>query len=604
MPLLTGRAKPTPAPADQIDTVSNDSHLADEKKALPTLSEQEKHEEAVTTPSSLSETGEKQTLDEGKKGPAPTEATHKDGAGGGGGDDDDDGHLHRGLKSRQLTMIAIGGAIGTGLVIGTGTGLAHGGPASLFIGYTVMGIVCYGVLVALGEMAAFLPHRKGFAGHATRFVDPAYGFCVGIIYLCKYLIITPSQLNASALILAYWSSASPAIWVSVFLVLILLLNFAGVRWFGEIEFWLSFIKIVTLTGLIILGICIDFGASPTGDRIFFRNWREKPFAEYIERGALGRFLGFWSVFSTSLRVHGQRIGRSEVKNPRKAMPRAIRTTFIRICAFYILGVFVLGLIVPADDPRLLGANGRKANAAASPFVVAIQIAQIRVLPGIINGALLLFTLSASNSDLYIASRTLYNLAADGNAPAIFKRCDRRGVPYVSLAFCAMFCGLAYLNVSSGGAQTFKYFTSAVTIFGGLTWIGITSSQIRFRRALKAQGISPSSLPYEAPFQPYLSWFSVSFTTIVLIFKGFDSFTPRFDYKNFITNYFGIPIFFLAYFGYKFIRKTRIVPLNDVDLQTGVNAYDGMEEDDEEDTDTEKYRSLTMKQKAVHYIKNW
>ncbi|KAK0543454.1 amino acid transporter [Tilletia horrida] len=188
MPLLTGRAKPTPAPADQIDTVSNDSHLADEKKALPTLSEQEKHEEAVTTPSSLSETGEKQTLDEGKKGPAPTEATHKDGAGGGGGDDDDDGHLHRGLKSRQLTMIAIGGAIGTwpsptpwmqdasvldvahaladlssflprvsdpalagtGLVIGTGTGLAHGGPASLFIGYTVMGIVCYGVLVALG----------------------------------------------------------------------------------------------------------------------------------------------------------------------------------------------------------------------------------------------------------------------------------------------------------------------------------------------------------------------------------------------------------------------------------------------------------------------
>ncbi|KAE8239324.1 hypothetical protein A4X06_0g8344, partial [Tilletia controversa] len=139
-----------------------------------------------------------------------------------------------------------------------------------------MGIVCFGVLVAMGEMSAFLPHRKGFAGHAIRFVDPAWGYAVGWCYLCEYLIITPSQLNASALLLSFWRpDISPAIWLTMFLVLILLLNFAGVRWLGEIEFWLSFIKIVTLTGLIILGICIDLGASPSGDRIGFRNWKNK-----------------------------------------------------------------------------------------------------------------------------------------------------------------------------------------------------------------------------------------------------------------------------------------------------------------------------------------
>ncbi|KAE8239479.1 hypothetical protein A4X06_0g8245 [Tilletia controversa] len=106
--------------------------------------------------------------------------------------------------------------------------------------------------------------------------------------------------------------------------------------------------------------------------------------------------------------------------------------------------------------------------------------------------------------MYIASRTLYNLAADGNAPAIFKRCDRRGVPYVALITAACFCGLAFLNVSSRGAQTFKFFSNTVTAFGALTWIGILSTQIRFRRGLKAQGVSLDVLPYQAPFQPYLS----------------------------------------------------------------------------------------------------
>lgn len=154
------------------------------------------------------------------------------------------------------------------------------------------------------------------------------------------------------------------------------------------------------------------------------------------------------------------------------------------------------------DPALAAANKSVTSAAASPFVVAIKNAGIKGLPSVINGAILLFVLSAANSDLYIGSRTLYALAAEGKAPRIFKRTNSKGVPYVSLALCSACCGLSYLSVSSGSKQVFTYFVALVTVFGALTWLGILYSHIRFMQALKAQGISRNDLPYKAPFQPY------------------------------------------------------------------------------------------------------
>ncbi|KAL9937902.1 hypothetical protein V8E36_003447 [Tilletia maclaganii] len=144
-------------------------------------------------------------------------------------------------------------------------------------------------------------------------------------------------------------------------------------------------------------------------------------------------------------------------------------------------------------------------------------------------------------------------------------------------------------------------TNTVTIFGGLTWIGITSTHVRFRKALAAQGVPLDTLPYRAPFQPYLSWFAIGFTSIVLLFKGFDAFTPTFQYKSFITNYIGLPIFFFSWLGYKLIYKSKVVPLDLVDLQTGVRNYDGQEEDED---DIERKKAKTVKEKVVYYIKNW
>jgi len=171
----------------------------------------------------------------------------------------------------------------------------------------------------------------------------------------------------------------------------------------------------------------------------------------------------------------------EAKNPRKTVPKTIKRTFWRLLIFYVGSIFVVGLLVRANDPALLAATKKSTSAAASPFVLAIQRANIKILPDIINGAILLFVLSAANSDLYIGSRTLYALAAEGQAPRFFMRVNRWHTPYYALLFCTAICCIAYMNVSSGSKKVFGYFTALVTIFGALTWMSILWSHIRFMK---------------------------------------------------------------------------------------------------------------------------
>lgn len=155
----------------------------------------------------------------------------------------------------------------------------------------------------------------------------------------------------------------------------------------------------------------------------------------------------------------------EAKHPRLSMPKAIRLTFYRILFFYILAVFLLGMVVPYNSKALVFASGAKTSAAASPFVVAIKLANIKGLDHVINGCLIVFVFSAANSDLYISTRTLYSIAVQGNAPRVFSRTTKHGVPFVALALTTSFCALAYLSVSSSGAVVFVYLTNVVTIFG-------------------------------------------------------------------------------------------------------------------------------------------
>ncbi|KAF9246565.1 dicarboxylic amino acid permease [Melanogaster broomeanus] len=471
--------------------------------------------------------------------------------------------LRRRLESRQMSMIALGGTIGTGLIMGSGTALVRGGPLGLCLGYAFVGLICYLVMVALGEMSTYLPHKKGFAGYATRFVDPALGFALGWNYLMKYLVAPASNINAACIAMQYWTLLVPLEAWTVFL-----LNLLGVRVFGELEFWTSTLKVLSLLGFILLGIVVDLGGNPLHDRIGFRYWRHPngPMGSYLlshvhsEPAAI--FLGFWSTLATALfsyigtELVGVTVG--EAKHPRRNIPRAIKRTFLRIVVFYIGTVFAISLIVPSTSRELFVANSSPPGAAASPIVVGVTLVNIRTLNHVVNAIILIFTLSAANADLYIATRTLHGLALEGQAPRMFRKVNWAGVPWTS------------------SFTFFAYFVNLLSAFGALTWMAISYTHIRFMGALTAQGISRDTLPYKAPLQPYGSWFALVSTGIITVFKGFDTFIP-FNPKLFATAYLPVPVFFFLWLGYKVYFGTCLIPPEKVDLVSGKREIDEEEE---------------------------
>lgn len=293
-------------------------------------------------------------------------------------------------------------------------------------------------------------------------------------------------------------------------------------------------------------------------------------------GATGNFLAIWSTFVTATFAYlgtelvGVTVG--EAQNPRKTIPRAIRLTFFRILIFYCLSVFLLGMILPYNSDDLVYATKQSTGANASPFVAAIRLSGIRHLPGILNACILLFVFSASNSDLYIASRTIYGLALEGKAPKFLARTDKRGVPIYALALSASFGLLAFMNVSTSSKQVFLYFVNLTTIFGILTWISILVTHIYFVNARRAQGVTDAQMPYTAPLGKNGSIGALFMCCLIAIFKNFDVFSP-WNPKNFVTGYLGIPLYLIMIFGYKLLMKNPGIKPEDVDLFSGKDKID-------------------------------
>lgn len=245
------------------------------------------------------------------------------------------------------------------------------------------------------------------------------------------------------------------------------------------------------------------------------------------------------------------------------------------------------MLVPYNSQELLdGIKNGGTTAAASPFVVAIIIAGIPALPAILNSAILIFVFSAANSDLYIASRTLFGLAHEGKAPAIFRWTDHRGVPVPALALSVCFCLLAYLAVNTASYTVFGYFVNLVTMFGLLTWISILISHIFFVRARKAQNIPDSALAYVAPLGIWGSVGALVFSILIMFFKGFALFAykktaakgthPKFDTSTFVTTYLGLPLYIILFFSYKFFMKSKLIKPEEADLYGGKARIDAEE----------------------------
>lgn len=336
---------------------------------------------------------------------------------------------------------------------------------------------------------------------------------------------------------------------------------------------MSLLKALVICMLILLCFIIALGGGPDHVRRGFYYWQNPgAFKQYNDiEGPTGRFLGVWAsiVQATFAYLGTELVGVAfgETPNPRKNVPRAVKQTLMRICFFYIAGVISLGMAVPYNSKQLIDAAGESTSGAASPFVVAAEIAGIAKLDSVINAFLLVFTISAANSDIYLASRTIWALAKERQAPQIFHRTNKRGVPVAAVAFSSLFIALGFMNVTESASKVFGYFVSLVTVFGALNWISILVSYHCMLQGMKAQGIPRSVMPYRNPLLPWGAYLAFAVTVLVIFFNGFAAFMP-FKVDKFLTSYIGIPVYVGNVLWWKVYKKTKRVRPEEMDLQTG------------------------------------
>ncbi|KNG46596.1 amino-acid permease inda1 [Stemphylium lycopersici] len=503
-----------------------------------------------------------------------------------GGETGRGGDTHRGLKSRHIQFLALGGAIGTGLFIGSGSILALVGPAPLFMAYLSMMLVVYNVMNNLAEIVTYLPMRGITIPYfVKRFVDPSLAFATGWNYWYAYAILVAAEATAGSILLDYWNTGvHSAVWITIFLVVVLFLNIVAVEVFGEAEFWFASIKFLTIMGLIILGFVIMLGGSPNDQgRLGFRYWNNPgAFKPYIVDGDAGKFLAYWTAFVragfafiTSPELIALAAG--ETIAPRRNIPKAAGRFVYRLAIFYGLGSFIIGVVVPSDDDRLLSGSS---NASASPFVIGIQRAGIEGLNHVVNAAVLTSAWSAGNAFLFSGSRVLYGMALNGEAPKFFGKTSKKGVPYMAVITTWAIGLLAYLNVSNTGAQVFLWFSNISTISGFIAWIVVMITYIRFRKAMAFNNLL-ETLPYCTPLQPYLTYFILVVVSLLTITNGFQVFVPaNWSVSDFLAAYITIPIFLVLYAGHKIYTRTSFaIPVESIDVTTGVREMNELCKDD-------------------------
>lgn len=447
-------------------------------------------------------------------------------------------------------------AIGTGLFMGSGSSISTAGPGGALVAYIVVGIMVYFVMTSLGEMATLIPSAGSIDAYATRFVDPALGFALGWTYWSTWATTLPAELAAGSLVMKFWFPHSSVIlWSAIFLILMLLLNVVSVRGYGEGEYWFSIIKVVTIIVFLVAGLLMIVGILG-GRAVGFHNFTlgGTPF----HGGAL-------SIFSVIL-VAGFSFQGTEVvglasgesADPSKNVPRAVRQIFWRILIFYVLAIFVIGLIIPYTDPNLLNAS---TNVAVSPFTLVFQRSGVAFAASVMNAVILTAVLSAGNASLYASSRMLWGLAKSGKAPRIFARVNVQGVPINAIMLVTIIGLVAFLSSLYGNGVVYTWMMNATGLTGFISWLGIALSHYRFRKAYVAQGRDLNQLKYRAKWYPFGPIFALILCLVIILGQGYSAFTSgHINWAGVTATYLGIPVFLLLWLSYKIIKKTKVVPL--------------------------------------------
>lgn len=439
-------------------------------------------------------------------------------------------HLKRKMETRHIRMISLGGVIGTGLFLSSGYTIHEAGPIGTIIAYLVGAILVFAVMLCLGELSVAMPYTGAFHVYAKKYIGPATGFVVAILYWLTWTIALGSEFTAAGLIMQKWFPHVPVwIWSLAFMVIIFLSNFFSVRIFAESEFWFAAVKVFAIVAFIILGFLAIIGVIPV------HGYTHAPGLSNLYRNGLFPN-GFGGVFTTMLTVNFAFSGTEligitagEAENPSEAIPSAIRTTLWRLVIFFVGSIVVMSALIPY----------KVAGVTQSPFVYVLQQMNIPFAADIMNFVVLTAIISAANSGLYASTRMLWSLGNEGTIPRIFTKTGRNGVPTLAL-LASMLGGILALISSKVAAST--VYLVLVSISGlavVIVWMAIAWSELNFRRRFVAEGHSLTELKYRTPLFPLVPYFAFGLSALSCILIWFDS-TQR------VALYYTIPFVALCY----------------------------------------------------------
>ncbi|KAI9737944.1 MAG: hypothetical protein M1834_009314 [Cirrosporium novae-zelandiae] len=476
---------------------------------------------------------------------------------------DPESGVKRGLRTRHLSMMALAGIIGPGLLVGSGGALSSGGPASLLIGFGVIGIIAFSIMQSLGEITTLYPRGGGFTQLADRMVDKAFGVAVGWNYFIIWIAVLANEYNTLSAIFVFWSDKVP-LWgyFLIFWFAFLAFQLLGVEAFGEAEFWLALLKLGGLVAYFIFSIVYASGGLPNQKHALgFQYWHNPGAFTNGFRGVATVFV-FCSTFYAG--CESIAVAAAETRNPSTAVPLAIRQVFWRILFIYMGSAFFFGLTCPANA---LGLANATSKALQSPMTIAIQTAGWEGGVHLINAFILATCLSATNSSIYIGSRTILFMAQHGKAPRFLGATNTRGVPTRAILFTNLFGALAMMNVSTGAGAAYTYIVNLSGVSTFLVWGSISFIHIRFRGAWAAQGRSVKDLPFRAFGYPWMTYFGFGANGFLALVQGWTTLKP-FEAGKFVDAYILLPLFGVVWAGYKFWKGTRFWRLGEIDLDEG------------------------------------
>ena len=423
--------------------------------------------------------------------------------------------LQRGMKGRHLSMIAIGGSIGTGLFVASGATINTAGPGGALLAYALIGIMVWFLMQSLGEMATYLPVAGSFGEYSRRFVSPSFGFAMGWNYWYNWSITVAAELVAAALVMQYWLPDVPAwVWSAIFLALLFIINAFSAGAYGESEFWFAFIKVATVIIFLVLGLAMIVGILGSDTPVGFANWTKdgNTFKDF-PLGILAVFMIAGFSFQGTEMV---RVAAGEARNPEKTIPKAINTVFWRILLFYIFAIVVIAFLIPYDDPRLLNDSG---DITLSPFTLVFDKVGIAAAASIMN-ALLATT---------------------------------------AIGF------FAFLTSLIGNGAAYVWLVNASGLAGFITWCGIAWSHYKFRKAYTAQGHDVNQLPFKAALYPLGPIIALVMCLVVIAGQNLEAFTGKADFVSLLTAYIGLPLFLALWLGHKLITKAPAVKPEEADF---------------------------------------